>query len=363
MPHWFEAKGNLIPRSKDRRVKLTEKQREEIRSLYGTISQRKLAAQFGVSRRTVQFIGDPSKHEENLKRREERGGSAAYYDKDKNRKYIREHRQYKKKTLEEKPMYPIKLSKTKTVKYEDQVEYAVKGKVIAVSIKRLQDDIEADSNTFFTTMDIVKKKQRGKNPTVATFMSIENDDCFNLCDPEKFKVVEEAFGAGRDFYPALEKSIIQGNAIDLMASDEYNVKNLIRFKSYDHTFYKVGNDHQFSMPYRVGYIGGVCNDCYDLNKAEKLLNKCKYVYDVERIEIPYYNADAGRNFAIEFTVKLPQKKHDELLDLFAAIKSGRGYRIKDILAGFYMFEDCPDILGLSDALLSKEERERRKEMY
>jgi hypothetical protein len=58
-------------------------------------SSRKLAARFKVSRRLIQFIVDPEKYEENLKRRQERGGSKQYYEKDKHAEAMKKHRRYK----------------------------------------------------------------------------------------------------------------------------------------------------------------------------------------------------------------------------------------------------------------------------
>ncbi|MEN8122937.1 MAG: hypothetical protein ABFS35_21535 [Bacteroidota bacterium] len=81
----------------DRRVKLTPKQRQAIKRNKGGLSQRKLAKEFGVSRRLIQFIQDPSKAKDNKLRRAERGGSKRYYDKEKNTSSVREHRQYKSK--------------------------------------------------------------------------------------------------------------------------------------------------------------------------------------------------------------------------------------------------------------------------
>lgn len=84
-----------IKRKNDKRIKLTDVEREEIKSLYGTISQRKLARMYGVSRRLIQFIGDPEKHEKNLIARQKRGGSKFYYDKDKHKDYIKNCRHHK----------------------------------------------------------------------------------------------------------------------------------------------------------------------------------------------------------------------------------------------------------------------------
>lgn len=80
----------------DRRVKLTPEQKQEIKDAT-ELSQRQLAVMYDVSRRTIQFIQDPTKLEENLKRRKERGGSKQYYDKEKHRVSMKEYREYKEK--------------------------------------------------------------------------------------------------------------------------------------------------------------------------------------------------------------------------------------------------------------------------
>lgn len=83
----------------DRRVKLTDQQREEVLALKETISQRECARRFEVSRRLIQFIWYPEKLKENKKRREERGGSSQYYNRDYHRDKMREHRKYKRELI------------------------------------------------------------------------------------------------------------------------------------------------------------------------------------------------------------------------------------------------------------------------
>jgi len=103
MPYKFEYDHIHLPKDKDRRIKLTDDQREEIRDKYatGNYSTYKLADSYNVSRRTIQFVLDPKKLEESRKRLEERGGSKIYYDTKKNTIAKREHRNYKKQVLEE----------------------------------------------------------------------------------------------------------------------------------------------------------------------------------------------------------------------------------------------------------------------
>lgn len=83
----------------DKRVKLLEYQKEEIRKNIAGLSQRKLAALYGVSRRTIQFILDPEKLKRNKEVRKLRGGSNIYYDKEKHTKAMKIHRDYKKELL------------------------------------------------------------------------------------------------------------------------------------------------------------------------------------------------------------------------------------------------------------------------
>jgi len=70
----------------DRRIKLSDDDKELIRWLSEEekVSQRKLAVQFKVSRRLIQFILDPQKLIDNKKKRAERGGSKIYYNKEAN---------------------------------------------------------------------------------------------------------------------------------------------------------------------------------------------------------------------------------------------------------------------------------------
>ena len=98
MPYKFQTDKLLVPREHDKRIKLTQEQKELIKHLYETTdtSQRKLATQFGVSRRLITFILDPEKQKANLQAREARGGSKQYYNKETNTKTIKAHRSHKK---------------------------------------------------------------------------------------------------------------------------------------------------------------------------------------------------------------------------------------------------------------------------
>lgn len=97
MPYKFEKIPINNPKN-DKRVKLTDENRENIREEYssGLISQRGLAEKYGVSRRLIQFTLNPEKQEIAKKQFAERQKDGRYYDKDKHTVSVRTHRNHKK---------------------------------------------------------------------------------------------------------------------------------------------------------------------------------------------------------------------------------------------------------------------------
>lgn len=87
----------------DKRVKLTDDDKQQIRDEYatGNYSQRALAAKWGVSRRSIQFAINPESLEQAKKLYNERRKDGRYYDKDKHAKATREHRDHKKELYEQ----------------------------------------------------------------------------------------------------------------------------------------------------------------------------------------------------------------------------------------------------------------------
>lgn len=87
----------------DKRVKLTDADRENIRKDYegGDISIRGLERKYKVSRRLIQFILFPERLEKSKKLYAERQKDGRYYDKDKHRAYTKKHRDHKKELNEQ----------------------------------------------------------------------------------------------------------------------------------------------------------------------------------------------------------------------------------------------------------------------
>lgn len=96
----YKSEKIKLPSELDRRRKLSEEQKEEIRYKYetGLYSQRKLASEYNVSRRLIQFVLDKDKYERAKEQRRERGKDGRYaYSKEEWAATMREHRQYKQK--------------------------------------------------------------------------------------------------------------------------------------------------------------------------------------------------------------------------------------------------------------------------
>jgi transposase-like protein len=97
MPYKFE-KIPINNEKLDKRVKLTEADKENIKKEYetGTIGINALARKYGVSKRLIQFTLFPERKEQAKKAFAERRKDGRYYDKDKQREYQRKHRSHKK---------------------------------------------------------------------------------------------------------------------------------------------------------------------------------------------------------------------------------------------------------------------------
>lgn len=92
----YKSEKIKLPSTKDRRRKLTDDQKEQIRKIYetGVCGTRPLAKQFGVSRSTIQAIVNPQRAEAVKQRRKEHWRDYRP-SKEEWAKIIREHRHYK----------------------------------------------------------------------------------------------------------------------------------------------------------------------------------------------------------------------------------------------------------------------------
>lgn len=92
----YKSEKLRLSQTQDRRYKLTDEQKEQIRKLYetGLISQRELAKQFNVNRSTIQIIINPDRAAK-VKQRIKKHWKDYRPDKEAWSETMREHRHYK----------------------------------------------------------------------------------------------------------------------------------------------------------------------------------------------------------------------------------------------------------------------------
>ena len=90
-----------VGKERDRRIKIPASEHAYIKQRHDNGEAiRAIARDYGVDHRLIQFIIYPERLAQNYKNRLARGGSKIYYNKNKWRETMREHRAYKKTLYE-----------------------------------------------------------------------------------------------------------------------------------------------------------------------------------------------------------------------------------------------------------------------
>ena len=102
MPFKFDTDKLRITPKFDRRIKIPKSEYPVILKLHKSgCAIRAIARKYSVNKRLIQFILFPERKVKNLQDRIERGGSRQYYDKDKWKIVMQEHRNYRRKLFKE----------------------------------------------------------------------------------------------------------------------------------------------------------------------------------------------------------------------------------------------------------------------
>lgn len=100
----YKSEKIKLSKEQDRRIKLSDEQKEEIRAKYATglYSQRGLAIEYNVSRRLISFVLDDEKAKRAAEQLKERRADGRYKpSKEQWAATMKEHRQYKQKLYKE----------------------------------------------------------------------------------------------------------------------------------------------------------------------------------------------------------------------------------------------------------------------
>lgn len=100
MPYKIDTYKVKLPRELDRRIKLQDEQKEEVKEMFKIwVSINNIAQNFEVSRRLIQYIIYPERLEHAKELYAIRRLDGRYYDKDKQRESIKSTRHHRQKNL------------------------------------------------------------------------------------------------------------------------------------------------------------------------------------------------------------------------------------------------------------------------
>lgn len=101
MPYKCDTLKLILPKEKgiDRRFKLTEQEKDEIRENVEWLTNTKLWLKYWVCRRTIQYIKDPELYKKLREDFKVRRKDGRYYSKEKNRIAMKDTRAYRHKIL------------------------------------------------------------------------------------------------------------------------------------------------------------------------------------------------------------------------------------------------------------------------
>jgi len=107
-----------------------------------------------------------------------------------------------------------------------------------------------------------------------------------------------------DFYEEIPESSL------ILDWNNFNFDNVLCiYLPMDGCIYRINQKEPIPMWRHQSYIGGFCNNCYNLNEVIDALKDKDWIKNIEIIDVPYYNRFDGCTKAVEFDYKLPSEKH------------------------------------------------------
>jgi hypothetical protein len=241
-----------------------------------------------------------------------------------------------------------------------QIHYITVNDTMAVSIpKELLNGWENDHNFF---LDLVEVKQKGFKKLDLQKLWHDGGDppskrlrryFYAPQGVEKLStLIEQRDREMQEAYHKEWERVAQYDCLETITERGFDPQNLFYLDTSCNLIYGYRQKNPYSRPYRIDYIGGIDNGEFDLSRAEEILSAHPWVTAIERIDIPYYNCDGGRNRAIEFTVNPPQEDFEKLVELFRDEKKEEFWmcRLKDIFGVGCRYYEGVDPLGLCAAL-------------
>jgi len=257
----------------------------------------------------------------------------------------------------------VETHERKTV-HIDKVDVEERDGVMAIRLRPFRCPKKHTRSHFISVKDF--KAFQKKHPTWNIVSVLWNvGPIYHYYGGQTWDFLRRGLASGTtEFFDAIRKAE-KKDAFAVLHEEDFDKNKLLRFDGNSHTFYLLDSDMPWSRPYHFDYIGGVCNDNFDLNVAEKVLKVHPAVSDVKRIEIPHYNQSDGHTHAVEFSVELSQKDHDKLVRYWRDKRKADYWqgKLKEGLVHYWNWQTlktykgkkikhrgAPDLLGLKKAL-------------
>lgn len=232
-----------------------------------------------------------------------------------------------------------------------RIETLVRGEIMAVKIPHGLMEVAHAPRDLYFFVDLEECKKLGvtqmslgsllRGPQRRYYYSNEHEKIQALTDTsESITTVDDIW-----------ETILSQNSMELLERADFDPDNLFYYWHGDNLIYKFRGDFPLTKKYHCDYIGGITNKHFCLDYAEILLRNNEWVSNINRVRIPYYNAEEGRNMAIEFDVMLPQNEFDEIVRKFRDIDAEKYWsvRLKESFHSPYAIKTY-DPLGLRSAL-------------
>lgn len=193
-----------------------------------------------------------------------------------------------------------------------QIETQIRGEIMAVKLPKELDPYSDSKDSYFF-VDLIELQKAGI--TSLDYKALRSGGKFRRYTyaPEGFTDLTEKVAARDSYSFCNELDKFDGSALKAIGCPDFDPKKLFWVDTSCYMFYKFRAKDPTTRTYWVDYIGGITNEYYDLKKAGEILAANKWVSQIEKINIPHYNAERGKDRAIEFTVRLPQKEFLKLV--------------------------------------------------
>lgn len=117
---------------------------------------------------------------------------------------------------------------------------------------------------------------------------------------------------------------------------------MIYFENASNLFYSI-DGLLFPIAHIQNYLGGICNDQYDLDKVKEIMSTLKeqgLILSFSEEKIPYYNADKHRNNSIRFSWTLSKEDYNSFFNELKKTERYPSVRFKEAWRTLSWFKEA-----------------------